>query len=672
MQFLAPLFFVALAGLAIPVLLHLTQREKKQIVHFPSLMFVRRIPYQSVRRRKLHNLLLLALRLAALALIILAFARPLIRGNDPTQAAGTGARELVVLVDTSYSMGFADRWERARAAAHEAVNGIGAGDRASLVFFASGAEIALRSTPERQRLTAAIAAAKPSAGGTRYAPALKVAGSILAESQLPRREVVLISDFQRTGWRGEEGARLPTGTLLKPVSIQGGDSGNVSVTAVSLARSTFSNQERVTVTAGLINRTDRPVAATTVALEVAGLPIATKPLAIEPGASTSVTFDAFTVSNRNMRGTVRVGDDGLAADNTFNFVVSPVTPLRLTLIDRGGASSLFLARALTIGDNPKFETTTRPAEAVSEDDLRRSAVVVVNDVAMPAALARRLGRFVEQGGGLLMIAGPRASWPQDVDVLPGSIGNPVDRMRGAAARIGALEFGHPVLEPFRAPRSGNFSASRVYGYRNVTKAPAAQVLASFDSGAPAVLERRVGTGRVMLWASSVDNFWNDLPVKGVFLPFVHQTVRHLAAYREPRPWLTVGQVLDADSTIGPQGQDAQRILLSPSGKRLPMDDEGSEVTELTEQGFYELRTAEKDVAVVATNVDPAEADLSPMDPKEITVATVGSPESGGAAPGVPLTPDAQERNQRLWWYLLLAGVALLGAETVLSNRLAKS
>jgi Mg-chelatase subunit ChlD len=673
MQFLAPLFFVALAGLAIPVLLHLTQREKKQIVRFPSLMFVRRIPYQSVRRRKLHNLLLLALRLAALALIILAFARPLIRGNDPQQAAGTGARELVVLVDTSYSMGFADRWERARAAAHAAIDGISAGDRASLVFFASGAEIALRSTPERERLRAAVAAAKPSAGSTRYAPALKVAGSILSESTLPRREVVLISDFQRTGWRGEEGARLPTGTVLTPVSIQGGDGGNVSVTAVSLARSSFSNQERVTVTAGLINRTDRPVAATTVALQVAGLPIATKPLMVEPGGSTSVTFDAFTVSDRNMRGTVRVGDDALAADNTFNFVVSPATPLRLTLVERGGPGSLFLSRALTIGESPKFETTTRPADAVSEDDLRRSAVVVLNDVAVPAALARRLARFVEQGGGLLVITGARASWPQDVDVLPGSIGNPVDRTRGTAARIGALEFGHPVLEPFRAPRSGNFSTSRVYGYRNVTKVAAAQVLAAFDSGAPAVLERRVGTGRVMMWASSVDNVWNDLPVKGVFLPFVHQTVRHLAAYREPRPWLTVGQVLDADTTIGPQGQDAQRILLSPSGKRLPMDDEGSEVTELTEQGFYELRTADKDVAVVAANVDPAEADLSPMDPKEISVATVGSPDSGGAAgPGVPLTPEAQERNQRLWWYLLLAGVALLGAETVLSNRLAKT
>src|SRR3954466_7204250 len=97
MLFLAPLFFMALAGLAIPVLLHLTQREKKQIQHFPSLMFVRRIPYQAVRRRKIHNWLLLFVRLAALALLITAFARPLIRqggGLRPEGGGGGGLRRL--------------------------------------------------------------------------------------------------------------------------------------------------------------------------------------------------------------------------------------------------------------------------------------------------------------------------------------------------------------------------------------------------------------------------------------------------------------------------------------------------------------------------------------------------------------------------------------------------
>ncbi|HXH25373.1 MAG TPA: BatA domain-containing protein [Vicinamibacterales bacterium] len=673
MSFLAPLFFLALAGLAIPVLLHLTQREKKQIVRFPSLMFVRRIPYQSVRRRKIQHWLLLCIRLAALAVIVLAFARPFFERPDAA-AAGTGAREVVILLDTSYSMGYGDRWERARAAAHAEIGRLGASDRASIVLFSSGAEIALRSAAESERLAAAVAEARPSASSTRYAPALKVAGSILAESPLPRREVVLISDFQRGGWRGEEGARLPDGAVLTPVPIQTpADRPNVSVTAVSLARSTFANQERVTVTAGVTNRSERPVSGSTITLEVSGLPIATRPLDLEPGASGSVVFDPFTVSGRNMRATVRLADDALAADNTFNFVVSPSEALRVTMVDRGaGASGLYLSRALAVSDAPRVDLTTRQPDAVSDDDLRRSAVVILNDVPVPASLARRLARFVEQGGGLIVAAGARASWPAEVDLLPGSIGAPEDRTR-EPARVGVLDFAHPIFEPFRTPRSGDFATVPVYAYRTIAPAPAALVLARFDAGPPAVLERRVGNGRVVLWGSTLDVSWTDLPTRALFVPFVHRAVRHVAAYSDPQPWLQVGQVLDPAGAT-PRARTSSEVV-TPSGRRVPLADEGAEVLELMEQGFYELRGADgQAVAVVAANVDPAEADLTPMDPREIVAAAAAGSGTagGGAASSVPLTPEAQERSQRLWWYLLLAGILLLGVDTVVSNRMAKS
>ena len=119
-----------------------------------------------------------------------------------------------------------------------------------------------------------------------------------------------------------------------------------------------------------------------------------------------------------------------------------------------------------------------------------------------------------------------------------------------------------------------------------------------------------------------------------------------------------------------------RVVLTPSGRRVPLQDEGSDVMELTEQGFYELRSEKnEDLVVVAANVDAAEADLTPMDPREIVAAAVGesgSSQGGGNATGVPMTPEAHERNQRMWWYLLVGGILLLGADTLLSNRLAKT
>jgi hypothetical protein len=96
--------------------------------------------------------------------------------------------------------------------------------------------------------------------------------------------------------------------------------------------------------------------------------------------------------------------------------------------------------------------------------------------------------------------------------------------------------------------------------------------------------------------------------------------------------------------------------------------------ELTEAGFYELRARDKDVVVVAANVDSSESDLTPMDPKEIAIAAVGAGRESDstAGSGAPLTPEAQERRQRLGWYLLVAGLLLLGADTLMSNRLAKT
>ena len=674
MQFLAPLFFVALAALAIPVLLHLTQREKKQIIRFPSLMFVRRIPYQSVRRRKIQHWLLLLVRVAALALIVFAFTRPFIRQADVPVLPGSGARELVVLLDTSYSMGFADRWERARAAAHQHVNTLSGSDRGSVVYFSTGADIAVRASMERSQLAAAVSAAKPGAGATRYAPALKVAGGILSESTLPRREVVIISDFQRNGWRGEEGIRMPRGTVVTPVAIGGSsDQTNISVTAVSLKRSTFSDQERVAVTAGLMNRTDKPVTGATITLEVNGIKHGSEAVRIEPAGSFQVEFEPVLVGKRDVKATVTLSPDALAADNTFHFVISPTEPVHVTVVDRGSAAGgVYLARALAVGEAPRFEVVTKQAEALLDSDLQRSAAIVLNDVVVPTALGRRLKRYVEQGGGLFVATGQRATWPSDVDLLPGSIDNPVDRRRGDAARVGALEYSHPVFEPFRAPRSGNFSAVRIYQYRKISPVKDAQVLAKFDGTVPAVLERRVGAGRVVLWASSLDNSWSELPTRGVFVPFIHQSMRHLGGYTEPRPWLNVGQVLDASTAALKQDAD-QRVVLTPSGKRVPLQDEGSEVMELTEQGFYELRARDKEAVVVAANVDQVEGDLFPLDPKEIVAAAAGGEDTARAGgSGIPLTPEAQERSQRLWWYILVAGLLLLGADTVMSNRLAKT
>jgi hypothetical protein len=165
--------------------------------------------------------------------------------------------------------------------------------------------------------------------------------------------------------------------------------------------------------------------------------------------------------------------------------------------------------------------------------------------------------------------------------------------------------------------------------------------------------------------------WSDLPVKPVFLPFVHQMARHLAAYREPEPWLTVGEVLDPARSLTARTSDV-RTVVSPSGQRISLDPEGGDVVSLEEQGFYELReqaTSTSPTATVAVNVELAESDLSTMDPKDVVSAVTGRPASAASAAGSSEVTDAtREATQRIWWYLLFAGAILLAAETLVSHR----
>jgi aerotolerance regulator-like protein/VWA domain-containing protein len=681
MGLVAPLALVGLAALAIPVLIHLIQREKKRVVEFPSLMFLRRIPYQSVRRRRIRDVALLMMRLAALALIVLAFARPFFRTDSLAAAAQNGARESVILVDQSYSMEYGNRWSKAQAAARDAIRAMKPGDRASLVFFSTGADVAVRSAGDRGRLESVLAAATTGPGATRYAPALKLAGSLLAESPLPQREIVLISDFQRRGWDqtpGKDDVRLPDRTTLTPVNVASGDdTSNLAVTPISLQRTRFENHDRVAVTAGVVNHGSKPVSRVPLALVVDGQSIQSLATDVAAHGSSSVTFSPFTVASRNMRGTVKLPDDAIARDNVFDFVVSPTEPERVTLISLPGTDreTLFLSRALAIGEDPRVELTTRTPATFSDADARSAAVIIVDDVQVSDDLADRLSRFATAGGGLLIALGPHATWPaRAASGVPAIPADTVDRTTGTPLRLGGLEYSHPVFELFRAPRSGDFSAARFYEYRAVTQ-PTGQVLARFDDGAPALLERKIGAGRVLMWTSSLDMDWGDMPVKPVFLPFVQTVTKYLADYTEAPASLTVGQVVPAPRRLGGKlamTSQGSTIVVAPSGSRVSVDTEDGAL-ELKEQGFYDVHTqgAGPDSATtLAVNVDLDESDLTPMDPRELQAAVAGR------AAGVPgsmarPTAESQAQAQRLWWYLLVAGGLLLAGETLLSNRLSQ-
>ncbi len=681
MALLAPVLLVALSAIAVPILVHLVQRERKTVVPFPSLMFLRRIPHQSVRRRAIRHWPLLALRILAVALIVLAFARPYQRRLEGAAIFSGGAREVVILLDRSFSMGYSGHWDQAREAARRMVRGLGPGDLGTVIFFGRQAEIGPRSSPDRAALLHAIDAAVPGPSGTRYGPALRAAAGVLDASKLGRREVVLISDFQKSGWDRTEDSRLPPGVSLTALPVGDQTSANAALAGLSFDRTGAPGAERVTTSARIVNYAAAPVSDREVTLEVDGIRVDSRRVSIGARAAATVTFSPFTLAGPSARVRARLSPDNLSADDTSCAVVRSGDPLKVLIVESSNPapeSSLYLVRALSVGAAPAFDTTVTRVDRTTASDIASADAVILNDSRPPPGGAgRALDARVRGGTGLLVALGERSAWTaDDPDLLPGRIGEAVDRSGSRGATLGYVDYSHPVFETFSAPRSGDLTAPHVFRYRRL--ASAASIVARFDDGATAVAERRVGQGTVMVWTSAFDSYWNDFALTPVFVPFVHQAIKYLARYVEPRLWHVVGDAFDpaellAKAAGGGSSDQPEPALFAPDGRPAPVSPSGSiRGTTLSEPGFYELRpalAARGNPGWVAVNLDPSESDLDSFDPADLVKTVSSSGTVSGQGTAHELTDEERERSQAWWWYLLIGGFLLLFVEVVVAGRL---
>ena len=662
---LVPAFLLGLSALAVPILVHLMHRERRQALAFPSLMFLRRIPFRSVRRQKLRHLLLFAARCLAFALLALGFARPFFAERASVVAPMGGARTRVIVLDRSYSMGYGNHFTRAVAAAEQALGDLGPDDEAGLILFSDRAEGVSPPTVEHARVRAALRAARVSSSGTRFAPALKLAQEWLAASERPRRELVLVSDCQRRGLEGLDEVRLPEGATLKVVSLAERDQSNAAISGVSFDRELQAGRERIAATARIVNKGGKPQSQRA-ALEIAGRVVEQRPLELPSNGAASVTFQPVAYPAGVTRGRILLGEDPLAADNVFHFVLAPGQDLAVLVVEDAGAG-LYLRRALAIGDRPRFRVETKLA--LVPEDLAGKAVVILAGAAPGAAAVAALNAFVRNGGGLIASLAAGAWSGPGAALLPAAARGPVDRTADHGATLASLDLDHPALELFKAPRSGDFSSARFLRYRPLQLAETDRALARFDDGAVAVAERELGKGRVIAVGFGFDALTNDLALQPVFLPLIHRWTLHVAGHRETRLFRSVGEVLSVSLEGG--SNERGTAVTMPSGERVRLE-KGQLAVELLEAGFYELERANAPAEAVAVNVETAESDLAAVDAEELQHALSRRSAGPVAVGATSLTPEDAERRQSLWWYLLVAAFLLLIAETALSNRMSAS
>jgi hypothetical protein len=666
--FLVPAFLAGLAALAIPVLFHLRQRDRDRPFRFPSLMFLQRIPIRTAQHRKITDWPLLLLRAVVVALAVLAFARPLV-DRAAAAAAALEVRTVVLALDQSLSMGHAAVWPAALDSARAAINRLNADDRVAVVLFDDEATIAQPLSLDRAAALAALETARPGARGTRYASALRAGRQILVADGATRGEILVVTDLQRSGVTGLAGLELPAGIQVRAISAAPADRGNTAITGVEVQRISGEGRGRMILAARVVTRALPESRQARFELVVNGRASGSREVTLAPDGVIAVAFEAVPLPAGPVRVTVTAAPDALPADDVFHAVVPAEDAERIILVSPGDAAAeetLYLERALAIGRDPVLRVERRLAGMLASGILEGAAVVVLYDVPFPPGGAgEALTEWVRAGGGLVAAAGARMS-PRTVDagLLPGSLRGPVDRIDDRGGVLGDVSLEHPIFAPFRSAAGGALGSARFLRYARVDPVEGAEVLARFDDGLPALLERREGEGRILLVAAPLDARAGDFPLQSAYLPFLRRLAVHASGRVVAPLWRWSGEAWAVPRAL------REPVVESPSGALIrPGTAAGSGALTLAEAGLYRAfagRVQGEPAAQVAVNAPPQESDLTPMDPRELLLG-VGQ-ETTATGFGQAPTPREVEGRQRLWRLLLVAVAVLLVMETVLASR----
>jgi hypothetical protein len=386
---------------------------------------------------------------------------------------------------------------------------------------------------------------------------------------------------------------------------------------------------------------------------------------------------------------VALPEDALPEDDARPLPLVVPREVRVLLVDgapspvRYRDEAYFVESALASSASP-VRPTLVDADALARQDLSGFDVVFLLNVPSAAVNAAELTRFVERGGGLFLTMGDQVE-PEDwTKQLGGLLPMPLHVVKTAAergasgaraARFADVAWDHPALAIFTGDAREGLLGVRTFRYvlakpRGSGKADGdARVLATFDDGAPALVEARRGRGRVLFFASTADRDWTDWPIRTSFLPAMQRFAGWLAGGLDDRrePSVLVGEpkTLRLDdgealaALVGPDGRERRRSELERAGLR--EDVRGQPRIALPEPGLWQVKVlaggqerVEPRLAF-AVAPDPRESDTRRLDPRELTAWFGG--EAHAKVEGDASAAAEGGRQVPLWSILLVLGLA---------------
>jgi len=700
MGLLAPLY--ALAALAIigPILFHLIQRQPRGQFQFSSLMFLTPSAPRLTRRSRLDNWLLLLLRALAIALIAFAFARPYLRQESFLNASLPG-RNILVLFDTSGSMQREDVWQSSLRALEQLIDSLSPEDRLALysvddkVLPLVPLDSDTANTPAMsvQAVKAAMAELRPTWKRTRLAEGLRTVADLMSTAALTgqidagaENEIVLISDLHAdSSLESLQGFPWPESIQLDVRQSLPQTVGNARASLMAADPEADDGEaDDKAGTQGLKVRVENNANSPQQTFQL----MWASPSAPYPQTATTVQVPAGQVrvlpTPPRPPGATRLelSGDGWAGDNAVFVAESSRTVERIAFVGTNPSQpeeqlSYFLKKAPLDTALARREVFEARVEQLDFADPLLKTIVIEPETA-DVVTTGELRTFTEAGGSVIVcLARPNANLQnaaEFISALTDQVG--VELTEADVAKfslLSAIDYSHPVFAPFADPRFNDFSKLRFWSHRKLVfdaEQPQLRTIASYDDLTPMLLEARVGQGRVWILTTGWQPTASSLALSSKFVPILMGILAPSAQALSVQRSYEVGERIAIPDVTG------EVALFREDGSEL--DDSAAEVRDgrvaFFEPGLFKVQTGDF-AGMFAVQVPASESQLLPLDidvfeQYGIKLGKVAA--DGDRSEALrQLQVEELEGKQRLWQWLIAAGIAVLGLETLLAGVFAR-
>ncbi len=697
-----PAFWIGSLALTIPVVIHLLTRRTPKNMIFPTLKFIRMAKANQSNLHRLRHILLLILRTALVLLILLVFLKPIItESSDLTSDDAQGNKTVIILVDSSASMGYlkdgVTSFSKARIAALEILDHCGAKDKVNVILMGAVPKLSF-DTPIENLVIARkdIREAESLPDWADINAALTEAVKQLDSVSGHKKEIYFISDFQRSNWSSVNFGTVKEDTQMVFIPVGPENAANCAIISASVLPASPTVLEPVEIICKVANYGNQ-AAQIPVELVFKDDKILTQEVSIEPHSTIMTSFRVRINEPGLYESKLQIPDkfaqhnpltepEGLKIDNQrfFTFHVSKKVSILLVSdvkIDDIKSGSRFLNKAI----NPFMESddTTIVTSVIRSDKLdalntASSQVIVLSEInELSRENAKILIDYLRDGGSIAYFhvgsaAAHNLKLLEDVSegdfTPPYTLSGQVDRsLKQEYSILAGANFDHRILRKFK--ESGELGDLKFYRYFTTEREKQkGQVLLSYDDKNIAMAEKTVGLGTILLCNFGCSLETCDMPRHTLFVPLVHEIIKGLRPSADARNSFEVGHQCSMTTDLVKQNDKVEFRDPDNSVIEGTLDVSGSGAfiffPRTQKCGFYRIFVKNSSIGSVAVNVNPLESNLEILNVTQLKELAQISRAQFHAAAGNHGGISALLSGKQLWHYLLLIAIALLALEQV--------